>query len=169
MCSLVSEKNRMVCFSTILYYIDVYKFILGISLNLYHFFSNFWGTNSLLTCLRESFFGGLSAQLNGDKFIVVPSVAYGFRIWFSAKCSLDGKDGVSFQKFTGPEGSRLRRLEKNLRRGKHESVVHEELESLNIRFRGFTHLRSGHCDQDPIKDHPPTSNFIVSVARGHGV
>jgi len=119
--------------------------------------------------LRESFFGGLSAQLNGEKFIVVPSTAYEFRTWFSAKRSLDGKDGVSFQKFTGPEGRRLRLLEKNLRKGKHESVVREELESLNIRFRGFTHLRSGRCDQDPIKDHPPTSNFIVSVVRGHEV
>ena len=55
--------------------------------------------------------------------------------------SLDGKDGVIFHNFTGPEGHRLRLLLKILSRVKHESVVREELESLNIRFRRFTHLR----------------------------
>jgi len=47
-----------------------------------------------------------------------------------------------------------------------ESVVREELESLNIRVQGVTQLRSGRRDQNPNNDRPPTPHFIVSVARG---
>jgi len=47
-----------------------------------------------------------------------------------------------------------------------ESVVREELESLNICVQGVTQLRSGRRDPDPAKDRPPTPHFIVSVARG---
>ena len=50
-----------------------------------------------------------------------------------------------------------------------ESVVREELESLNIHVEGATQLHSGHRDQDPVKDSPPIPHFIVSVARGREV
>jgi hypothetical protein len=60
----------------------------------------------------------------------------------------------------------LRLLVKNLGRGMPESVVGEELESLNIRVQGVTQLRSGRSDQDPSKYRPPTPHFIVSVPRG---
>ena len=60
----------------------------------------------------------------------------------------------------------MRLLVKNLDRGMPESVVGEELESLNIRVQGITQLRSGRHDQDPSKERAPTSHFIVSVARG---
>jgi hypothetical protein len=55
---------------------------------------------------------------------------------------------------------------KKLGRGMTESVVREELESLNIRVQVFMQLRSGRRDQDPAKDSPPTPHFIISVARG---
>jgi hypothetical protein len=63
----------------------------------------------------------------------------------------------------------VRLLVKNLGRGMPESVVREELESLNIRVQGVMQLRYGRRDQDPAKDRPPTSHFIISVARGHEV
>jgi hypothetical protein len=49
--------------------------------------------------------------------------------------------------------------------GMTESVVQEELESLNFRVQGVMQLRSGRRDQDPAKDRPPTPHFIAS-ARG---
>jgi hypothetical protein len=58
----------------------------------------------------------------------------------------------------------VRLLVKNLGRAMPESIVREELESLNICIQGVTQLRSGRHDQDPAKDHPPTPHFIVSVA-----
>jgi hypothetical protein len=57
-------------------------------------------------------------------------------------------------------------LVKNLGRGMPESVVREELQSLNIRVQGVMQFRSGRRDQDPAKDRPPKPHFIVSVARG---
>ena len=46
-----------------------------------------------------------------------------------------------------------------------DSVIREELESLNIRVQGVTQLRSGRHNPDPAKDRPPNPHFIVSVAR----
>jgi hypothetical protein len=96
----------------------------------------------------------------------VPSTANGFRAAFSALWSLDGKEGVSFHTFTLLEDRCVRLLVKNLGRGMPESVVREELESLNIRVKGVTQLRSGRRNQDPAKDRPTTPHFIISVARG---
>ena len=73
------------------------------------------------------------AQLKDEKLMVVPSAAGGFRAEVSALRSLDGKDGVSFHTFTLPEDRCTRLLVKNLGRGKPQSVVREEMESLNIR------------------------------------
>ena len=98
--------------------------------------------------------------------MVVPSTADGFRAAVTALRSLDGKEGVSFHTFTLPEDRCVRLLVKNLGRRMPESVVREELESLNIRVQGVTQLRSGRRDQDPAKDRPPTPHFIISVARG---
>jgi hypothetical protein len=98
--------------------------------------------------------------------MVVPSTADGFRAAVSALRSLDGREGVSFHTFTLPEDRCVRLLVKNLGRGMPESVVREELGSLNIRVQGVTQLRSGRRDQDPTNDRPPTPHFIVSVARG---
>jgi len=60
----------------------------------------------------------------------------------------------------------VRLLVNNLGRGVPESVVREELESLNILVQGDTQLQSGHRDQDPAKNRPPTPQFIISVALG---
>ena len=65
--------------------------------------------------------------------MVVLSTADGFRIVVGALQSLDGKDGVSFHSFTLPEDPCEWLLVKNVCRGIPESVVREELESLNIR------------------------------------
>jgi hypothetical protein len=69
--------------------------------------------------------------------MVVPSTADGFRTSSSALRSLDGKEGVSFHTFMLPEDCCVGHLVKNLGRGTPESVVREELESLNIRAQGF--------------------------------
>jgi len=116
--------------------------------------------------LRASCPSGLTAQLKGEKLMVVPSTADGFRATVSSFRSLEGKEGVSFHTFTLPEDRCVRLLVKNLGRSMPESVVGEELESVNIRVQGVTQLRSGRRDQDPSKDRPPTPHFIVSVARG---
>jgi hypothetical protein len=73
---------------------------------------------------------------------------------------------VRFRTFTLPEDRCVRLLVKNLGRVMPESVVREELEILDIYVQGDTQLRSGRRDQDPAKDRPPTTHFIVPVARG---
>jgi len=98
--------------------------------------------------------------------MVVPSTADGFRAVVSALRPLDRKDGVSFHTFTLPEDRCERLLVNNLCRGMPESVVREELESLNICVQGITQLRSGRRDPDTAKNRPTTPHFIVSVARG---
>jgi hypothetical protein len=121
---------------------------------------------SFLAWLRASCPGDLTAQLKSDKLMVVPSTADGFRAAVSALRSLDGGKGVSFHTFTLPEDRCVRLLVKKLGRGMPESVVREELESLDIRVQGVTQLRSGRRDKDPARDGLPTPHFIVSVARG---
>jgi len=130
------------------------------------FISGVRDTRDFLAWLRASCPGGLTAQLKAEKLMVVPSTANGFRAAVSALRSLDGGEGVSFHTFTLPEDRCARLLVKNLGRGKPESVVREELESLDIRVQGVTQLSSGRRDQDPAKDRPLTPHFIVSVARG---
>jgi hypothetical protein len=90
--------------------------------------------------------------------MVVPSTADGFRVVVRALRSHDGREGegVSFHTFTLPEDCCVRHLVKNPGRDIPDSVVREELESLNIRVRRDTQLRSGRRDQDPAKERPPT-------------
>jgi len=131
-----------------------------------NFILGFSEAHSFLAWLQASCPGGLTAQIKSEKLMVVPSTADGIRASVSALRSVNGKDGVSFHTFTLPEERCVRLLVKNLGRGMPESVVREELESLNILVQGVTQLRSGRRDQHPAKDRPPTPNFIVSVARG---
>ena len=96
--------------------------------------------------------------------MVVPSTANGFRAAVSALRSLDG-ERVSFHTFTLPEETCARLLVRNLGRGLLESVVREELETLVFHVQGITQLRSGHRDQDPNKDRPPSPLHFFSGAR----
>jgi hypothetical protein len=61
------------------------------------FISGATDTRTFLSWLRASCPGGLTAQLKGEKLMVVPSTADGFRAVVSALRSLDGGEGVSFQ------------------------------------------------------------------------
>jgi len=106
------------------------------------FISGVSDTRSFLAWLRASCFGGLMAQLKGEKLMVVPSNADGFRAAVSALRSLDGKDGVIFHTFTLPEDRCARLLLKNLGRGMPESVIRGEPESLNIRVQGVKYVCS---------------------------
>jgi hypothetical protein len=117
-------------------------------------------TRSFLAWLRESCSGGLTAQLKGEKLMVVPATADGFRAVVSALRSLDGREGVSFHTFTLSEDRCMRLLVKNLGRGMTESVVREELESLNICVQGVMQLRSGRRDQNPAKNRPPIPSSL---------
>jgi hypothetical protein len=130
------------------------------------FISGVSDTRTFLAWLRASCPGGLVAELKAEMLMVVPSTTDGFRSAVDALRSLDGKDGVSLHTFTLPEDRCVRLLVKNLGRGMPESVVREELDSLNIHVQGVSQLRSGRRDQDPAKDRPPTPHFIISVARG---
>ena len=67
---------------------------------------------------------------------------------------------MCFHTFTLPEDRCVRLLVKNLGRDMPESVVREELESLNISVQGVTQLRSGRRDQDPVKDRSPTPTSL---------
>ena len=69
-------------------------------------------------------------------------------------------EGVSFHTFTLREDRCVRLLVKNLGREMPESVVREELESLDIRVQEVTQLCSGRRDQDPAKDRPLTPHFM---------
>jgi len=57
--------------------------------------------------LQVSCPGGLTAQMKGEKLMVVPSTAEWFWDSVSALPSLDVNDGVSFHTFTLPEDRQL--------------------------------------------------------------
>jgi hypothetical protein len=61
----------------------------------------------------------------------------------------------------------VRLLVKKLGRSMPESVVGEELESLNIRVQEVTQLCCGRRDQDPSKDRPPTLHSIGGAWSGN--
>jgi hypothetical protein len=130
------------------------------------FISGFSDTRAFLAWLRASCPCVLTAQLKAEKLMVAPSTADGFRATVSALRSLDGGEGGSFHTFSLPEVRCVRLLVNNLGKRMPESVVREELESLNIRVQGVMQLRSGRRDQDPAQDRLPTLHFIISPARG---
>jgi hypothetical protein len=68
--------------------------------------------------------------MKGEKLIIVPGTADGFRATVSALRSLCGSMGVTFHTFSLPEDRCVRLLVKNLGRQMPESVVREELEAL---------------------------------------
>jgi len=74
------------------------------------FISGARNTRAFLARLRESCPGGLTAQLKGEKLMVVPSTADGFRASVTALRFLDGKEGVSFHTFKLPENRCVRLL-----------------------------------------------------------
>jgi len=123
-------------------------------------------TRGFLAWLRASYQSGLSAQMKGEKLMLIPRTAEGFRATVSALRSLDGSKGVSFHTFSLPEDRCVRLLVKNLGRHKPEDVVREEVESLGICVQGVLQLRSGRRDREAAKAHPLTPHFIVTVARG---
>ena len=73
---------------------------------------------------------------------------------------------VSFHNLTLPEGLLCAASGEKPWQGMPESVVREELESLDIRVQGVTQLHSGRCEQDLAKDRPHNPHFIVYVVRG---
>jgi len=99
------------------------------------------------------------AQLMSENLMVVPSTADGFRAVVSALRSIDGKDGVSFHTFTLLEDRYPRLLVKNLGRGMPESIVREQLESLNICVQGVTSCDLAVAIPTPTRTAlpPPTS------------
>jgi hypothetical protein len=123
-------------------------------------------TRGFLTWLWASCQSEISAQIKGDKLMIVPRTAEGFTAIVSALHSLDGSKGVSFHTFSLPEDGCVCLLLKNLGRHMSEDMVLEELENLGICVQGVLRLRSGHRDQDATKACPLTLHFIVSVARG---
>jgi hypothetical protein len=104
--------------------------------------------------------------MKGEKLMILPGTADGFRATVSVLRSLDGSKGVTFHTFSLPEDRRVRLLMKNLGRQMPENVVREKLEALEIRVQGVMQLRSGHRNQDTACDRPPTPHFVVLVARG---
>ena len=98
--------------------------------------SCFGDARSFLAWLRASCPGRLTVQIKGENLMVVLSTADSFRASVSALRSLDGKDGVSFHTLTLPQEGCVRLLLNNIGSGMPESVVREELESLNIRVQG---------------------------------
>ena len=109
------------------------------------------------------------AQLKAESLMDVPSTADGFQDAVSALRSLDGEEGVSFHTFTPPEDRCVRLLVKKLGRGMPETVVWEELESLNICVQGVTQLHPSRRDQD--RPHATTSSYLwregLSCRRCH--
>ena len=102
------------------------------------FISGVRETHAFLAWLRASCPGGLTAKLKSEKLMVVTLTADGFRAAVSALRSLGGRVGVSSHTFTLPEDCCVRLLVKNLGSGKPESVVRDEMESLNICVHGIT-------------------------------
>jgi hypothetical protein len=119
--------------------------------------------------MRASCPGCLTAQLKGEKLMVIPSTADGFRAEVSMLSSLDGKEGVSFHTFSPQEDRCVQLVVKNPGRDMPESVIWEEFESLDIRVQGvtvaFRASRSGHRQGQP--SHPTLHS--VNGARTRGV
>ena len=104
-------------------------------------------TRSFLSWLRALCPSGLSAQVKGERLMLVPATAAGFRAAVTALRSLDASKGVSFHTFSHPEDRCVRLLVKNLGGHMPEDAVREELESLGVRVQGVLQLRSGRRDQ----------------------
>jgi len=108
----------------------------------------------------------ISAQIKGDKLMLVSSTAKCVRAALIAIRFLDGSKGVTFHTFSLPENSSVHLLIKKLGGPMHEGVVREELENLGICVQGLLRLHSSCRNQEADKPRPLTPHFIVSVPRG---
>ena len=63
----------------------------------------------------------------GERLMLVPATATGFRAAVTALRSLDASEGVSFHTFSHPENRCVRLLVRNLGRHMPEDVVREDL------------------------------------------
>jgi hypothetical protein len=86
-------------------------------------------TRGFWTWLRESCPSGLSAQMKGERLLLVPKTADDFRATVSALRSLHGSKGVRFHTFPQSEGRCVRLLLKNLAKHSPDRVLWEELET----------------------------------------
>lgn len=68
-----------------------------------------------------------------------------------------------------PVGPQCASCCKNVDGGVFQSVVGEDLNSVQICVQGVTPMRNGRREQDPDKNRLPTIHFIVSVALGPDV
>jgi hypothetical protein len=123
-------------------------------------------TRGFLSWVRPSCQSGLSAQIKGEKLMLVLRKADGFKATVSALRSFDGSKGLSFHTFSLPEDRCVRLLVKKLDRQMPEDVVREGLENLRICVQEVLQLRSGRRDQEASKARPLNPYFIVSVQRG---
>jgi len=73
-------------------------------------------TRSFLSWLRALCPSGLFAQIKGERLMLVPATAAGFRTTVTALRSLDASRGVSFHTFSLPEDRCVRLLVRNLGR-----------------------------------------------------
>jgi hypothetical protein len=78
------------------------------------FFTGVTDTRGFLAWLRTKCPSSLSAQMKGEKLMIVPGTADGFRATVSALRFLDGSKGVTFHTFSLPEDRCVRLLMKNL-------------------------------------------------------
>ena len=103
--------------------------------------------------MRASCPGGLTAQIKGEKLMVVASTADGFRAAVGALRSLT-------------EECCVRLLLNNLGRGMLESIVREELQSLNFRVQVVTQWPCGRRDQNPAKERLTTPTSLYQRREG---
>jgi len=75
----------------------------------------------------------VSQRRKGERLMIVPRCAGGFKAAISPLGSLEGSKGVSFHTFRLPEDSSVRLLIKNLGRKKPEDVFRAELDALGVR------------------------------------
>jgi len=124
-------------------------------------------TRAFLAWLRSSCPRDLTAQLKAKKLMVISSTADGFRATVGALRPLDRRKGVSFHTFSLLEDRCVQLLVKNLCKGMPESVVREELESLDTNVQGLQLLlpRPGSCQG--LSSHPPL-HCVCGTRSGGG-
>jgi hypothetical protein len=99
-------------------------------------------------------------------FILGVTDIRGFLVWLRSRCPKSLMAQMKGHTFSLPEDRCTRLLIKNLGRRMPEDVVREEMGALGTCVQGVMQLRSGRRDQNPERDRPVTSHFIVTVARG---
>jgi hypothetical protein len=121
-------------------------------------------TRIFLAWLWASCSDGLSAQLRGEKLIVVPSTANEFRPAVSELRSLDGKGNMNFNTFSLAEDRCVQLLMKKLGMGLHESFDFEDLEFLNICFQGVMRSDTAVAIMTPSRNALPHRTHYIGGA-----